>query len=61
MLTRSGSITPEWNDMDAYIANVSIGLMFPVFARLAFSLVTIDSFLNDPARIPTATTPFPAP
>lgn len=47
--------------MDAYIANVSIGLMFPVFARLAFSLVTIDSFLNDPARIPTAATPFPAP
>jgi hypothetical protein len=49
MLTQSGSITPEWNDMNAYIANMSIGLMFPVFASLAFSLQAIDSYLNDPA------------
>lgn len=47
--------------MNAYIANVSIGLMFPVFASLAFSRVAIGSHLNDPAQIPTAATPFPAP
>ncbi len=49
MLTQTGSITPEWNDMNAYSANVSAGLTIPVFGNLAFSIQAIDSYLNDPA------------
>lgn len=49
MLTETGSITPQWNDINAYSANLSVGLMIPVFASIAFSIQAIDSYLNDPA------------
>jgi hypothetical protein len=49
MLTQNGSITPEWNNMNAYSANASVSLSIPVVDNLAFSVQAIDSYLNDPA------------
>ena len=48
VLTEAASITPEWNNMNAYSANASGGLTLPVFKRLAFSVQAIDSYLNNP-------------
>ena len=41
-------IMPEWNDMNAYSANLTTGLVIPLFNKLAFSIQLIDSYLNDP-------------
>jgi hypothetical protein len=41
-------IMPEWNDMNAYSANLTTGLVVPLFNKLAFSIQFIDSYLNDP-------------
>ncbi len=48
VLTEISSITPEWNNMNAYSANSSVGLEMPVFKKLSFSVQVIDSYLNNP-------------
>jgi hypothetical protein len=48
LFTEAASITPEWNNMNAYSANASGGLTLPAFKRLAFSVQVIDSYLNNP-------------
>lgn len=48
ILAENASITPEWNNMNAYLASFNIGLTLPLVKTLAFSLQVIDSYLNDP-------------
>lgn len=48
VFTESAYIMPEWNNMNAYSANFSTGLMIPMFKKLSFSIQVIDSYLNDP-------------
>jgi hypothetical protein len=42
-------ITPAFNNTNAYSAEATAGLVFPVYKRLGFSIGTLDDFLNDPA------------
>jgi hypothetical protein len=42
------SISPAWNDLHAYSAYGSIGVILPVYKRFGFSVNVIDSYLNDP-------------
>jgi len=49
VFTESFSILPAWNQLNAYSANGSVGLLMPVFKRLSLTLTTTDNFLNDPA------------
>jgi hypothetical protein len=42
-------ITPAFNNTNAYSAEATAGLLFPVYKRFGFTLGTLDDFLNDPA------------
>jgi hypothetical protein len=42
------SVSPAWTDTHAYSAYGSVGIVFPVYKRFAFTTNAIDSFLNDP-------------
>jgi len=42
------SVTPAWNNTNAYSAIASAGLTLPTYKRLAVSLNMTDAFLNDP-------------
>jgi hypothetical protein len=48
VFTEGLTITPAWNNLNAYSANGNAGLAIPVFKRLNFSVGVIDTFLNDP-------------
>jgi hypothetical protein len=49
IFTESFSILPAWNQLSAYSANGTVGLLMPVFKRLSLTLTTTDNYLNDPA------------
>jgi hypothetical protein len=40
--------SPAWNDLHAYSAYGSVGMLLPVYRRLGFGANLIDSYLNDP-------------
>jgi len=42
------SVTPAWNNTNAYSAIASAGLTLPTYKRLGVSLNATDAFLNDP-------------
>jgi hypothetical protein len=42
------TVTPAFNNTNALSAQASAGLILPTYKRLATSLTTIDTFLNDP-------------
>jgi Protein of unknown function, DUF481 len=42
-------VTPAFNQTNAWSAEATAGLLFPVYKRLGFSVGTLDDFLNDPA------------
>lgn len=42
------SVTPSFNQPQAYSATASSSLTLPVYKRLAFAVSLLDSFLNDP-------------
>ncbi len=42
------SVIPAFNEPSAYAATATASLNVPVYKRLAFSISTVDSFLNDP-------------
>lgn len=52
--TQGLAYIPSYNNMSAYSANEINTFAFPTFKNLAFSVGTIDSYLNDP---PTALPP----
>jgi hypothetical protein len=49
VFTQGATITPAFNDSNAYSAQATANLLFPVYKRLGFSVGTLDDFLNDPA------------
>ena len=49
VLTEGASISPAWNDMDAYAAAGNIGVTMPVLKRLSLSLGATDNFINNPS------------
>lgn len=48
VLTEISSITPEWNNMNAFSANASVGVALPIFKKFSFTMQFIDSYLNNP-------------
>jgi len=44
------TITPSWNNLDAYTANDGVNLTLPVYKRLGVTIGAIDTFLNDPPQ-----------
>ena len=48
VLAEALSITPAWNDLNAYSALGSVTLGLPLYKRFNLTLGTIDSLLNNP-------------
>ncbi|HEX4807901.1 MAG TPA: DUF481 domain-containing protein [Bryobacteraceae bacterium] len=48
VFTQGVTITPAWNNLNAYSGNGNATLAIPVYKRLNFSIGVIDTFLNDP-------------
>jgi putative salt-induced outer membrane protein YdiY len=48
VLSQLLSVSPAWNNTNAYSANASVGLTFPVYKGFGFTANVIDSYLNDP-------------
>jgi hypothetical protein len=48
VLTEQGSVTPAWNNTNAYSAAGQLGLSIPVYKRLSLSLASVDTFINNP-------------
>ncbi len=46
---QGATITPAFNQTNAYSAVATAALLFPVYKRFGFSLGGLDDFLNDPA------------
>lgn len=46
--TEQLSVTPAWNNTQAYSAAAGAGLTLPVYKRLSLAANTLDTFLNDP-------------
>jgi hypothetical protein len=49
VFNQGATITPSFNNTNAYSAIATAGLLFPVYKRLGFTMGTLDDFLNDPA------------
>jgi hypothetical protein len=49
VFNQTAVITPAFNNSNAYSAEATAGLVFPVYKRLGFNLGALDDFLNDPA------------
>ena len=47
VLNEFGSISPSWNETDAYAAHVNVSLGFPVYKGLGFSVSGVDDYLNN--------------
>lgn len=48
LLNEQVSVTPAWNNAEAYSAVGGAGLTMPLFRRLSLALSALDTFLNDP-------------
>ena len=42
------SVSPSWNDRNAYSANATAGMVFPIYKGFGFTVNAINSYLNDP-------------
>ena len=49
LFNQGATITPAFNQSNAYSAIATAGLLFPVYKRFGFTVGTLDDFLNDPA------------
>jgi hypothetical protein len=49
VFNQGATITPAFNQSNAYSAVATANLLFPVYKRLGFSVGVLDDFLNDPA------------
>jgi hypothetical protein len=49
VFNQGATITPAFNQSNAYSAEATANLLFPVYKRLGFSVGLLDDFLNDPA------------
>ena len=49
VLNEQLSISPSWNNLNAYSANGNMSLSIPVFKRIGLTLGALDTFLNNPS------------
>ena len=49
VFNEGATITPAFNQTNAWSAVGTAGLVFPVYKQFSFSVGTLDDFLNDPA------------
>jgi hypothetical protein len=49
VFSQGAVITPAFNNTNAYSAEATAALLFPVYKRFGFTVGTLDDFLNDPA------------
>ncbi|HTZ59296.1 MAG TPA: DUF481 domain-containing protein [Acidobacteriaceae bacterium] len=49
VFNQGATITPAFNNTNAWSAVATAGLLFPTYKRLGFSLGVLDNYLNDPA------------
>jgi hypothetical protein len=49
LFNQAATITPAFNQTNAYSAEATANLLFPVYKRLGFTVGALDDFLNDPA------------
>ncbi len=49
IFNQGATITPAFNQTNAWSAVGTAGLVFPVYKQFSFSIGTLDDFLNDPA------------
>ena len=47
VLNEFGSISPAYNDLQAYSAHVNASLGFPVYKGLGFNIGGVDDYLNN--------------
>lgn len=47
VLNEFASISPSWNNTDAYSAHINASLGFPVYKGLGFSIGAVDDYLNN--------------
>ena len=47
LVTEFGSVSPSWNQSNAYSAHINGNLVFPVFKGLGFNIGAVDDFLNN--------------
>ncbi|WP_162536633.1 DUF481 domain-containing protein [Granulicella sp. WH15] len=47
LLNEFGSVSPAWNNSNAYSAHVNASLVFPVYKGLGFNVTAIDDYLNN--------------
>jgi hypothetical protein len=47
LLTEFGSVSPAWNDSNAYSAHVNGSLVFPVYKGFGFNVSAVDDYLNN--------------
>jgi hypothetical protein len=48
LFTEGLTVTPAWNNLDAYSAIANAGVALPVYKRFSLSMNAIDNFLNNP-------------
>lgn len=48
VLTEVSNITPEFNFLQAYSANATVGATLPIFKKFGLTVQAIDNYLNDP-------------
>ncbi len=49
VLNEQLSISPSWNNLNAYSANANMSLTIPVFKRVGLVIGALDTFLNNPS------------
>ena len=47
LFTEAGNFIYSWNNSDAYSANLSAGLAFPIWKRFAANVGGADNFVNN--------------
>ena len=49
LLNESASVTPAWNNSNAYSAVGIVNFTFPVYHHFGFQIGAVDNYLNDPS------------
>jgi hypothetical protein len=56
-LTQAASYIPAYNNFNAYSANETDSVAFPVYKNFSFSVGTVDTYLNDAPFVGTSSNP----
>lgn len=48
LMSEQGTVTPAWNNPDAYSASGQIGLTIPLYKRFSLSVTALHGFINNP-------------